>query len=310
MAGAVGGALAAGLAATWASTDHAGVGSQVAIALPADMAHVVAMGIWLGGLAMLVAVLLRPPAADAAVLTRVVRRFSTIAACCVGVLVATGTYQAWRQVRTLSALTGTVYGKLLLTKLLAVGLLVALGYLARVWIAHYLPGSSTSAQSRPSPARSAGTLDAVALRQLRRSTGLEVLIAAGVLTITAILVNAQPARSALAGPVSATAAFDTGGPNGKGSIQLFIAPAKTGTDTVHIEVIAPSGLPQAVAQLTASLSLPDRQLGPLPVTLTASGSGHYLGTATIPLSGAWKLAVTVRTDDIDETTVTIPVTIH
>src|SRR5262249_29870256 len=142
------------------------------------------------------------------------------------------------------------------------------------------------------------------------STGLEVAIATGVLAITAMLVNAQPARSAYAAPVSTTVAFDTGGPNGKGSVQIFISPAKAGADTVHIEVIAPSGEPESVPQLTANLSLPDRQLGPLPVTLDGAGTPHYYGSAAIPLPGKWKLAVTVRTDDIDETTVTIPVTIH
>ncbi|WP_307856631.1 copper resistance protein CopC [Catenulispora pinistramenti] len=317
-----GAALAIGIAATWAAADHAGVGSQVPLALPLDIVHVMAMGTWLGGLTVVVAALLRPAGADVPVLARAVRRFSTIAACCIGALVATGTYQAWRQVGTLGALTGTVYGRLLLVKLLGVGLLIALGYLARVWIAHYLSGSAGSGSSNKggsgsgsrsgsSTARSAAvTPDAIAIRQLRRSTGLEVALATGVLAVTAMLVNAPPARTAFAAPVSTTVAFDTGGPNGKGSVQVFVGPAKTGNDTVHIEVVTPSGEPVSVPQLTASLTLPDRQLGPLPVTLSGAGTSHYYGGATIPLAGAWKLAVTVRTDDIDETTVVVPVTIR
>lgn len=303
-AGAAGAALAVAMAATWATADHAGTGSQVALALPLDVVHVLAMAVWLGGLTVVVAALLRPvgggtktgSGVDPAVLAPAIRRFSTIAACCIGVLVASGTYQAWRQVGTLGALTGTVYGKLLLVKLLGVGLIVALGYLARVWIAHYLA-------DRAAP-------DEVAIRQLRRSTGLEAVLAIGVLTVTAMLVNAPPARTAFAAPVSTAAAFDTGGPNGKGSVQIFVSPAKAGTDLVHIEVVAPSGEPEAVPQLTATLSLPDRQLGPLPVSLSGAGTSHYYGNATIPLPGSWKLAVTVRTDDIDETTVTVPVTIR
>ncbi|WP_370365890.1 copper resistance protein CopC [Catenulispora sp. GP43] len=312
----VGAAVAVGMAATWAAADHAGTGSQVALALPLDVLHVMAMAVWLGGLTVVVAVLLRPAGAgvgansgtktaakpgtrsavDPAVLAPAIRRFSTIAACCIAVLVASGTYQAWRQVGTLGALTGTVYGKLLLVKLLGVGLVVALGYLARVWIAHYLADRATP--------------DEVAIRQLRRSTGLEAVLAIGVLTVTAMLVNAPPARTAFAAPVSTTAAFDTGGPNGKGTVQVFVSPAKAGTDLVHIEVVSPSGEPEAVPELTATLSLPDRQLGPLPITLSGAGTSHYYGNATIPLAGGWKLAVTVRTDDIDETTVTIPVTIR
>ena len=303
-AGAAGAALAVAMAATWATADHAGTGSQVALALPLDVVHVMAMAVWLGGLTVVVAALLRPvgggtktgSGVDPAVLAPAIRRFSTIAACCIGVLVASGTYQAWRQVGTLGALTGTIYGKLLLVKLLGVGLIVALGYLARVWIAHYLA-------DRAAP-------DEVAIRQLRRSTGLEAVLAIGVLTVTAMLVNAPPARTAFAAPVSTAAAFDTGGPNGKGSVQIFVSPAKAGTDLVHIEVVAPSGEPEAVPQLTATLSLPDRQLGPLPVSLSGAGTSHYYGNATIPLPGSWKLAVTVRTDDIDETTVTVPVTIR
>ncbi|MEZ0111424.1 copper transport protein [Catenulispora sp. EB89] len=298
-AAAVGAALAAGLAATWAAADHAGVGSQVALALPLDILHVTAMGIWLGGLVVVVTALLRPGGSggpDVAVMAGAVRRFSAIALCCIGVLVATGTYQAWRQVGTLGALTGTVYGRLLLIKLLGVGLLIALGYLARVWIAHYLAGAA-----RP---------DEVAIRQLRRSTGLEVVLAAGVLGITAMLVNAPPARTAFEAPVSTTVAFDTGGTNGKGSVQIFVSPAKAGTDLVHIEVVNPAGEPEVVPELTATMSLPARQLGPLPLGLSGGGTSHYYGNATIPLAGKWQLAVTVRTSDIDETTVTVPVTIR
>jgi len=254
------------------------------------------MGIWLGGLVVVVTALLRPGGPDVAVMAGAVRRFSAIALCCIGVLVASGTYQAWRQVGTLGALTGTVYGRLLLIKLLGVGLLIALGYLARVWIAHYLAGAA-----RP---------DEVAIRQLRRSTGLEVVLAAGVLGITAMLVNAPPARTAFEAPVSTTVAFDTGGPNGKGSVQIFVSPAKAGSDLVHIEVVNPSGEPEVVPELTATMSLPARQLGPLPMNLSGGGTSHYYGNATIPLAGKWQMAVTVRTSDIDETTVTVPVTIR
>jgi len=309
IAGSVGAAVAAGMAATWASVDHAGTGSQVALALPLDIVHVLAMGTWLGGLAVVVAALLRPAAAatggiggtggagvDLPVLAAAIRRFSTIAACCIGALVITGTYQAWRQVGTLGALTGTVYGKLLLVKLLGVGLVIALGYLARVWIAHYLNGS--------------GTADSVAIRQLRRSTALEVVLASGVLAVTAMLVNAPPARTAFAAPVSATVAFDTGGPKGKGSVQVFVSPAKAGNDLVHIEVVDASGQPEVVPQVTATLSLPDRQLGPLPISLDGAGTEHYYATTAIPLPGRWQLAVTVRTDEIDETTVMVPITIR
>ena len=67
-----------------------------------------------------------------------VSRFSPIALGCVVAIVATGTYQAWRGVGTLGALTGTTYGRLLIVKIAAMCVLIALGYLARRRIAEGL----------------------------------------------------------------------------------------------------------------------------------------------------------------------------
>ena len=45
-----------------------------------------------------------------------------------------------------------------------------------------------------------------------------------------------------------------------------------------------------------------KNVGPLPVTLTKTGRGVRTGLASLPLSGHWQLAVTVRTSAIDEAT--------
>ena len=64
--GAVGAAVAVALAATWSIADHSGTGSQVALALPADMLHLLAMAAWVGGLSALAASVLGPQVATAA----------------------------------------------------------------------------------------------------------------------------------------------------------------------------------------------------------------------------------------------------
>lgn len=46
------------------------------------------------------------------------------------------------------------------------------------------------------------------------------------------------------------------------------------------------------------------------MTLRTAGAGHLIGDASLPLAGTWRLAVTLRTDDVDETTVQIPITIR
>lgn len=312
-AGGAGCWLAVGTAGTWAAADHAGTGMQVPLAVTIDVIHLTAMAVWLGGLTVLAGLLL--PRADLAAVRTAVPRFSSIAFGCVTVLTVTGTYQAWRQVGTLPALTATTYGRLLLLKIGGFLLLIGLGYLARTWIAEHLPdaaprrvwlpAAASSARRTPSPG-----VDVIELARLRRSVGLEVVVGLCVLALTAVLVNAQPGRSAYAAPVNASVAFNTGGPGGTGTVNVIVDPAKAGSDTVHLYILDPTGQQKQVPQVNAALTLPSRQLGPLPVRLTNAGPGHYLATTPIPIAGAWQLQITIRTDDTDETTVTIPVEVR
>lgn len=137
------GVLAAALAATWAAADHAGQGIQVPLSLVSDTLHLSSVAIWLGGLTMLATIVLRRSRSAGgrksreatADVVEAVERFSPIALSCVGAILLTGTYQAWRNVGTLPALFDTAYGRLLLVKIGAMGVLIALGYVARIRIA-------------------------------------------------------------------------------------------------------------------------------------------------------------------------------
>ncbi|ANB07312.1 hypothetical protein SAM40697_3354 [Streptomyces ambofaciens] len=132
---AVGGTVvAAGLAATWAMSEHASVGLQAGLAMPVDIVHLLAVAAWLGGLTTLLVALYRAPA-DSPVPTSAVRRFSRVAFGSVVALVATGTYQAWRQLGSWTAFTDTRYGQLLLLKIGLVAVLVGIAYLSRRWTA-------------------------------------------------------------------------------------------------------------------------------------------------------------------------------
>ncbi|ANJ08379.1 copper resistance CopC/CopD family protein [Streptomyces parvulus] len=132
---AVGGTVvAAGLAATWAMSEHASVGLQAGLAMPADVVHMIAVATWLGGLTALLAALYRGPA-DAPVPAEAVHRFSRLAFGSVIALVVTGTYQSWRQLGSWSAFTDTRYGQLLLVKIALVAVLVGIAYLSRRWTA-------------------------------------------------------------------------------------------------------------------------------------------------------------------------------
>ncbi|WP_037674775.1 copper resistance CopC/CopD family protein [Streptomyces griseus] len=141
---AIGGTVvAAGLAASWAMAEHASVGLQAGIAMPVDVVHLLAVAAWLGGLAALLVALYRAPA-DTPLPAGAVRRFSRVAFGSVLALVATGTYQSWRQVGSWSALTGTRYGQLLCVKIGLVVLLVGIAWISRRWTGRLSEGAEAS----------------------------------------------------------------------------------------------------------------------------------------------------------------------
>ncbi|MFD3732881.1 copper resistance CopC/CopD family protein [Streptomyces sp. NPDC058632] len=147
---AIGGTVvAAGLAASWAMSEHASQGLQPGIAMPVDVVHLLAVAAWLGGLTALLVALYRAPA-DTAVDAAAVRRFSRLAFSSVVALVVTGIYQSWRQLGSWSAFTDTRYGQLLLAKIGLVVVMVGIAYASRRWTARLAePGASVALREGP-----------------------------------------------------------------------------------------------------------------------------------------------------------------
>ncbi|WP_405583989.1 copper resistance protein CopC [Streptomyces sp. NBC_01190] len=127
-----GGVVAVGIAATWAMAEHASVGIQRKVAMPVDVVHLLSMAVWLGGLITLLTALWAPSMAGA-VDRSAIRRFSTLALSAVTALIASGTYQAWRQMGSWRAFTDTSYGRLLLIKICLVCVLVGVAWFSRRW---------------------------------------------------------------------------------------------------------------------------------------------------------------------------------
>ncbi|MFD4666838.1 copper resistance CopC/CopD family protein [Streptomyces halstedii] len=164
----VGGAvLAIGIAGTWALAEHASTGLQPGVAMPVDVAHLLAVAAWLGGLAALLVALYRTPhiTADA------VRRFSRVAFGSVVVLAATGLYQSWRQVGSWSALTGTWYGQLLLVKVGLVAAILAVAWFSRRWTGRLVDGAVDGSVETAADASGDGSVDTAADAPVDASVG-------------------------------------------------------------------------------------------------------------------------------------------
>ena len=124
-----------------------------------------------------------------------------------------------------------------------------------------------------------------------------------VLGITSALVATEPAKTAYHPSASGELSLvgDT--------VQVSAIPDGDRRMDLHLYVFDKSGQPSDPKEITAAVSLPSKELGPLPVTLAVAGPGHRQGVVAVPVAGQWRLAVTVRTTAIDEATgyVTLPV---
>ncbi|MBK6014951.1 copper resistance CopC/CopD family protein [Streptomyces sp. MBT53] len=365
-----GGVVAAGLAASWALSEHASTGLQPGIAMPVDVVHLLAVATWLGGLTALLVSLYRAPA-DNPIGRAAVQRFSRLAFGSVVALVATGVYQSWRQLGSWSAFTDTGYGQLLLVKIGLVALLVGIASISRRWTARLADSATdtattatadtvtdeTAAAEEREPEKEHVTASAKAggsstasgdskraaqlarqqaavdntkqkrlrdadpnLFGLRRSVLAEAAVAVVVLAVTTALTTTEPGRteedakaakassssssSSSSGALTLDMSFDTGGTDGKGVIRVDIDPARVGGNEMHVYVQRPNGRAFDVPEVKVAFTLAAKKIGPLPVTPDRITTGHWAANGIqIPMAGDWKISVTVRTSDIDQTTV-------
>ncbi|MGZ9932015.1 copper resistance CopC/CopD family protein [Streptomyces sp. NC-S4] len=152
---------------------------------------------------------------------------------------------------------------------------------------------------------------------LRRSVLAEAAIAVILLAVTTVLTSTEPGRTveresgrgstATAVPdraVKITLPFDTGGPNGKGSVRLELDPGRVGANTLHLWADSADGAPFDLPEIKVAFTLPAKDIGPLPLVPEQAAPGHWTASGVqLPLAGEWRIDVTVRTSDIDQTTV-------
>ena len=290
--------LLAGMGVTFAFGGHAAAAGHRPLAIVSDTLHVAAMSVWLGGLVLLLgAVLVRGRVGVRAP----VLRFSTLATGAVTLLIATGTYQSLREVRSWDVLFHTHYGHVLLVKLgvVALAFCAAVGSRAWVWqtVNPVVPVNAATA-APPEPVVD----DGPHLRRLRTTVGIETAALVGALVASAMLVTSDPAVSApVAHPVSANL---TVGPD---HVRVSAVPDGARRVRLMLVVTDSAGRPTEPREIDASLSLPTAAIGPLPVRLVAMGRGHRSGVVSVPVPGDWTLAVTVRTSAIDEATAYVDV---
>jgi copper transport protein len=159
--------------------------------VPVDLLHVAAASIWLGGIVGLVLLLRRGGERDL-----LLRRFSNLAFASVFVLSATGVIRALSELRSVSQLWSTGYGRVLIVKTALLSLLVALGWLNRYRLIPHL-----------------------SLGALRRSVAAELLLFAGLVAAVGLLTDLRPGRDRVASAAVVEAKGPPPLPDGKMVLQ-------------------------------------------------------------------------------------------
>lgn len=295
---------AAAIPLGFAVTGHTRTMSPAVVAYVADVAHVAAGACWLGGLVAVVGAVRRRRAADDATgAAAAVATFSGWAAVVVGAVVVAGTTLGWIEVGGLHALTSTTYGRLLLAKVVLVGLVLAGAAWNRFRLVPLLEAGAGDAETdlepapTPAPETAADPSVGRAWTVLVRVVRLEVLGLVAVLAVTGVLANVTPAKDAVAGGIVTVSA-----PLGEGSVEVTIDPAAPGRNDIHAYLLdADGGVDDTYDEATMTLALPAQDIGPIDEEPVLAGPGHFqLVAVDLTIGGNWTLTVTVKPDRFTE----------
>ena len=297
----VGVLLTVALLATPGLAGHAGNTRPIPLNIVTDTLHVLAASVWMGGLVMLLAAAF-PATRELEdgerlrVMAPVVARFSDMALIAVAVLVATGIYRSWVEVRALRALTEASYGLVLLAKLATFLPILALGAINNRWTKPRIHQAAQHDEASPRP-----------LATLRRLVALEVALGVVVLGVTAFLVNLPPARveAGVEGP------FMTETMLGDQHLAVGVDPNQVGTNMVHLSLTTEEGLPGKAEEIRVLFRMPSENIGPIEAMAESRGHGTFVVHGhQLSVPGEWTLEIVALIDRFTEERATVEIVVN
>jgi copper transport protein len=266
-----------------------------AVVLAADLIHLAAGAIWWGGLIGLALALAIRPAPPSKGRAQLIARFSTVAALGVALLVPAGLTLYLQVAHSFRGLWETAYGRAVVAKSALVLPVLALAWWNR---------------SRLVP-RATSLTEGAASRLLLRTVSTEAAILAGVIAVSALLVNlSPPARGSAEAPTAAIRTLEIE-VDAQHSATVVMTPARRGVNGVRVQVRDERGSAVDLKDPpTLSFLLPDASVGPLQRPVSRAADGVWEATVDLPLSGRWEVAVAVPLSDFDEPVVSAEVEVR
>ena len=303
------------LPVTTSLNSHAAAGSTSELQVYVDWVHLVAGGIWIGGLVQLLlaaAVIASYVQDGAAFLGGLAKRFSLVALPTVGVIVGTGILQSVDRLGGVGQLVDSDYGYTLLVKILMLLPLVALGAVNLLVI-----GPRFLGYARAQAQHLIGRIRAWEGR-FRLALAAEVTLAAAILVATAILTNTAP-------PQGAAGTFDPGtitttGPTEQAlgsaiaddlEITVWADPGQPGINEVNVLISDLNGDWKDVERVLVRLRNLDQDIGESEdEAKPIHPPVHFIATTSqMSLPGKWQAKVIVRREGLLDTEAEIPLTI-
>jgi len=293
-------ALLAAAAGLDAAAGHAStLPARSTVAVVAATAHVLAAGVWVGGLVVVVltVVPLIRLGADGrrTVIPELWRAFGPLAAVAAGVLVATGVYEAGRHLDSMSTVTSDPYGLAVLAK--AVLVLIALG----------LAGYNTTLVV-PAAARIAGrtvgreTRGAPGSRRLARTLVAEAAVLGCAVVAAAVMTSVPTARESQAAAAVVAPYTET-------IDDLFVTFEAIQVGPRTRLVVRSEGVVRPVTGPVTGVDVavvPTDSTSASPTRLAAVQPGWYEGVTSAAPDGAWTADVVIHRDGRPDSVLEVP----
>lgn len=254
------------------------------VALAADMIHLLAAAVWIGGIFILATVVFPltrklDPAQRRAILIVAIPRFSLLAIVAWLAMGVTGFYAGWLQVGNLHGLTTTPYGKSLLVKLILLVVILAIAATNLLVIERHLTRKI---------GEQATTLWS---KRLTWAVTAELVLILGVLGAVGQMTSQEPARDVL---IERSKQISVSFPDTNPRAKLLLAPGVAGVNHFRLEVGGPS-LPNDTDALLR-LSMPNNDsLGTKEVTLSrVSGNAFEYHGSDLGIVGDWQIKMILR----------------
>lgn len=280
--------IGVGLLLTNSLFSHASAAPDETAAVFSDWLHLLSTALWVGGLVQFVNVIgvLRKQSPSAtSTAARMVGYFSNYARICVVGLIITGSYAAWLQVGSISALLTTLYGQSLLMKLI-----------------FFLPLLGLAAINLFVTQRKLNAGESLWVGRLRELVGVEIILTLGVLIAVGAMTSSSPARTAYAAqqpnsfaaqptPYSDMSMLDDV------HVGFDVVPGWVGVNTFTVTLATFEGawIPDATLVRLRFESEDNPSLGRSELKLEHTQDGTYTARgANISLPGKWKVRVNIQ----------------